>query len=148
MKPMSTNKERLQADIDKVAAYFEKEPDIAALYLFGSASKDTLRSASDLDIAVMFEQYSAEREGMTFLKYIAEMEGLASRKIDLVCFNTADPLLRHHILKHGKILIEGDSAIRVQLSVRTMIEYEDYKRQLDLSMKAMKHNLHKVKSSE
>ncbi len=148
MKPFITRKEHLRADIDKVAVYFEKEAAIATLYLFGSAAKDTLRSTSDLDIAVMFKQYSAEREGMTFLKYMAEMEGLTSRKIDLICFNTADPLLRHHILKHGKILIEGDSSIRVQLSVRTMIEYEDYKRQLDLSMKVMKRNLRKVKSSE
>lgn len=69
-------------------------------------------------------------------------------KIDLVCNNTADPLLRRHVLKHGKILIEGDRAIRVQLSVRTMIQYEDPKRQLDFSMKAMKHDLYKVKSSE
>ena len=132
----------LKADIDKVAVYFKDKNNIAAVYLFGSASKENTHTKSDLDVAVMFKTYIAEREGLAFLNYVADMEAIGSRTVDLVCFNTADPLLKQQIMKHGKILIENAPIIRVHLMVRAMIDYEDYKRQLGLSFRKMRQELH------
>lgn len=131
----------LQKDIDKIIAGFQDKPDIAALYLFGSAAKEKSHAKSDLDVAVMFSGYRAEDQGLDFLGYIADMEGLTSRKVDLVCFNTADPLLRHQILKFGKLIMDRAPETRVKLMVQTMIEYEEYKRHLDLSFAMMKRGL-------
>jgi len=132
---------QLQDSIDKITHYFRSKSNIAALYLFGSTAQNKARSQSDLDVAVMFGTYEAEKDGLDFLGYIADMEGIAARKVDTVCFNTANPLLRHHILKYGKILIDNEPATRVRLMVKAMADYEDYKRHLDLSFHTLQQEL-------
>ena len=120
------NLDTLKNDIDKIVTYFVGKPNIAAIYLFGSTAKEKYRSTSDIDIAVMFKRYLPEIEGLSFLTYVADMEGITNRKVDLVNFNTADPLLRHQIIKYGRILTDKDTIARVELMVRAMIDYEEY----------------------
>jgi predicted nucleotidyltransferase len=136
-----THTDLVHQDFDKVRSYFLNQNNIAAVYIFGSAAKARSHSTSDLDVAVMFVTYRADKEGFIFLNYLAEMEGLIARKIDLVCFNTADSLLKHQIMKYGQILIDKNPKARVDLMVKAMVEYEDYKRQLDLSFQMMKQGL-------
>ena len=131
----------LQDSLDQITHYFRSKPNIAALYLFGSTAKNKAQIRSDLDVSVMFVKYEAEKEGLCFLSYVADMDGLAARKVDLVCFNTADPLLQHHILKYGKILIDNDPAARIRLMVKAMVDYEDYKRQLDLNFHTLQQEM-------
>lgn len=135
------DRNQLKDSVDKITHYFRSKSNIAALYLFGSTAKNIARSHSDLDIAVMFGTYGAETDGLDFLSYTADMEGIAARKVDVVCFNTADPLLRHHILKYGKILIDNDPATRIRLMVKAMVDYEEYKRQLELSFHTLQQEL-------
>ena len=132
---------QVQESIDKIQHYFREKSNIAALYLFGSTAQDKAEGHSDLDVAVMFGTYVAEKDGLDFLGYIADMEGIAVKQVDIVCFNTADPLLKHQILKYGKLLIDNDPESRVRLMVKAMADYEDYKRHLDLSFHTLQQEM-------
>ena len=94
-------KYRIKRHTQKLVQYFLQKPNIAALYLFGSSAKRSNKRSRDIDIAVMFDPYDPNREGVEFLLYSADMQGIVNKEVDLVCFNQADPILRYEILKKG-----------------------------------------------
>ena len=96
----------------------------------------------------MFKNYIPEKDGMSFLTFVADMEGIASRKVDLVCFNTCDPLTRHQILKYGKLLIDMDVKARVELMVKAMIDYEEYQSYLNLGINIVRKDLASIDHHE
>lgn len=132
---------QIQEDIKKIKQYFRKKETIAAVFLFGSTVTGKQSTGNDIDVAVMFNPYSFERQGFDFLAYVADMEGFASRRVDLVCFNTADPLLKHQIMKYGTVIIDRDPKSRISQMVWAMADYEDYKYQLNLSSRKMRREM-------
>lgn len=141
-------KAKIQSFLNKIVNYFEDKPNIAAIYMFGSTAKDKDQPRSDIDIAVMFENYRPEKEGLSFLSYVADMEGLTEKEIDLVNYNSANPLLRHQIIKNGQLLTEKNTLARVELMVRAMIDYEEYQQYLDLGLDILRREMGEAEKSE
>ena len=70
---------------------------VKSLALFGSATRDSLRTGSDLDILVPFDQ-------TTWGNYIAlklYLEDLLGRQIDLVTHKALRPIIRPSIEKNS-----------------------------------------------
>ena len=99
-----------------------------------------------MDIAVMFDPYVPNREGVEFLLYSADMEGIVNREVDLVCFNQADPVLRYEILKNGRLIFEGNREARIDLAVKTMIDVEESQSFLDQGVLLVREYLKKSKA--
>ncbi|KGM98410.1 nucleotidyltransferase [Clostridium novyi A str. 4552] len=96
---------------------------IKLIYIFGSYAKGTNNSNSDLDIAVLLEHnYNA----MDKLSLISDLTLIFKRDdIDLVILNSANSVLRHQIVKYGKIIFMENEDIKVNFEVRTLKEYMD-----------------------
>jgi uncharacterized protein len=106
----------------QVRIFASENPDIAAMYLFGSAATGKMTSASDLDIAVMC---SGHIDGFERISMETELSNLLGRDVDLVIFHQAGVLLQHQILKYGCLIFERDPAERVRQETISRSRYLD-----------------------
>jgi hypothetical protein len=61
-----------------------------------------------------------------------ELRRFADREVDVVILNTAPPVLKDQVLRHGRRVFERDRPARVEFEVRTGQEYADLKPMYDL----------------
>ena len=91
--------------------------------LFGSVLEHPL--ARDVDVAVLFSEYSFER----YLETLeATCRALGMRGVDLVVLNRANPLLKLRALLGGKLLFAETPMAQAEAVAETLFEYEDYRR--------------------
>lgn len=91
--------------------------------LFGSVLEQPL--ARDVDLAVLFSEYSFER----YLETLeATCRALGMRGVDLVVLNRANPLLKLRALLEGKLLFAETPMAQAEAVAETLFEYEDYRR--------------------
>lgn len=101
----------------------EEDPKVRFAYLFGSAAKGRLRSASDLDVAVFFD---AERHGMPrvdaaerALDLEGRLEARVGRSVQVVVLDYAPAELIQNVLGHGRLLFSRDEEARVRFYVES-----------------------------
>lgn len=119
-----------QKDFEEVKAIFEKNINellqkyhIKLLYVFGSYAKGNNNKNSDIDIAVLLDD---NYNSMDKLNLIGDLTLIFKRDdIDLVILNTANPVLRHQIIKYGKIIYEENQDARVFFEAKVLSEYMD-----------------------
>lgn len=106
---------------------FEKDHMVQVAYLFGSRYRGTYSPESDIDVAVLLSELP---EGMLdyYLDITDRLSNLLGDRVDLVILNTAPPLLRHQVIKNGKIIYSRDETARVEFEARAEREYLDFSR--------------------
>jgi predicted nucleotidyltransferase len=100
----------------------EDHREIVALYVFGSLATGRNQSRSDVDVAIMVNRRMG---GMERVEWETSLANLLGRDVDLILFGEATPLLRHQVLKYGRLLFEKDSRERVEQEVAARREYLD-----------------------
>jgi hypothetical protein len=76
----------ISENIDKLKMIC-KENNVAELFLFGSALKDSYSETSDLDFAVLFDQKLEPLEqGESYFRLLESLESLFNKKIDLISY--------------------------------------------------------------
>ncbi|MEJ5199650.1 MAG: nucleotidyltransferase domain-containing protein [Anaerolineae bacterium] len=120
-------------------AFLATQEDIVAAYLFGSLAEGRATPRSDIDIAVLLNRIPDDELGDLGrrLRLMEEFRRFADREVDVVILNTAPPLLRYQVLRHGRRLFERDRRARVEFEVRTGQEYEDLKPIRDFFTRAL-----------
>jgi len=103
---------------------FEKYERIMLVYLFGSLARGQETSLSDVDIAVLLEELPDDLLGFT-LNLIDELSVILGDRVDLVFLNEAPPLLRHQVIKHGRVIYQRSEEERVRFEVKSEREYLD-----------------------
>lgn len=83
----------------------ENHPDIIAIYVFGSTSKGTTNSESDIDIALLPKKPLVSWERWILSQRLAK---LLNQEVDLVDLSMASTVLRMQIISSGKCLYEGN----------------------------------------
>lgn len=121
--------------INEIISYLEKVPNLIAAYLFGSACKGTMKKSSDIDIALLFSDFTTEK--VDRLQLMLDLSRIAGRDVDIIIINNSSPLMYHEILRTGKIIYERDSLYRIQSQVRNQKLYSDYQRIHSIYMKGM-----------
>jgi len=110
-----------------LAEVFEGDIKIMVAYMFGSKSRGLHTPESDTDIAVLLSELPEN-----LLDYYLDLTDRVSRAlgdaVDLVVLNTAPPLLRHQIIKFGRVLYNRDERARVEFEARAEKEYLDLNR--------------------
>lgn len=81
-------------------------PDVIAVYLFGSASSNSMKSMSDIDIAVLLNQ-QLDTEIAYELK--TDLASTFKRDIDLVDMVRADSVTAAQVILTGELLFVGDA---------------------------------------
>lgn len=104
--------------------------DIAFAYIFGSYVQGNTRADSDIDIAIYLEK---KVDIDVYLEIKMHLSEICKREIDLIILNNATPLLKYEIYKNNILLFARDKAIETNYKVKTLFEYSDIKKYLDLS---------------
>lgn len=96
---------------------------IKLIYIFGSYAKGKNTTNSDLDIAVLLD---GNYNPMNKLSLIGDLTLILKRDdIDLVILNCASPVLRHQIIKYGKLAYMESEEIKVFFEVKVLKVYMD-----------------------
>ncbi len=113
--------------IPLISSFFEAIPGVAAVYLFGSVARNRQTPQSDLDIGVLFEPSSVP-EIFRQIEMRETLSGLLHQEVDLVVMNRANPILKHQIFKHGKLLLLKNKSFLLSFFTSSLNEYDDIKR--------------------
>src|SRR5687767_10494885 len=95
----------------------ERQPRICAAYLYGSFARGTATSASDVDLAVLFETTPIGYLAQPF-DLEAELSEAIGKTVQIVVLDTAPPDLVHRVLRDGRILLDRNPARRIAFEVR------------------------------
>lgn len=119
-----TESRKLGQITSKLVEYFNKEPSVISVYIFGSFGTELQTPLSDLDIGVL---YDGNVPVMEELKQAAEISPLLSlEKIDLINLNKAPVHLQHEILYRGEQIFNRIPE-RTEDFIENVLEiYHDY----------------------
>ncbi len=98
---------------------------IVTAYLFGSHARDTARSASDVDVAVLYQKDPSGGLASPASVLEEELERHLGQPVEVVALNTAPVDLVHRVLRDGRILLEADRSARIAFEVKARNEYFD-----------------------
>lgn len=126
---MSNN---LNDAILSIKRYLSGKSEVLLVYLFGSAAKNPSQ-AKDIDIAVLLSEEAFRKEDPSDpqIKLEVELYKLLRKEqlkieVDVVVLNNAPVILRHEVLKYGKLLYQRDEAIRIEFEAKSEIEFYDF----------------------
>lgn len=117
----------LKERLSRLTEIFKKQPEINALYLFGSYARDKLKPLSDIDIAVLLNRGARDTNYWDIkLKFLNKAIAiLGTDEIDFVVLNEAPYELRYNILKEGKILFCRKEKERREFQEKAVWDYLD-----------------------
>ncbi len=100
---------------------------VLLLYLHGSHARGTQGPLSDIDLAVLLEPERG-RDYRIYGDLLAALQDACGRDdIDLVIFNTAGPIIRDRVIRHGRLVYARSEAQRIAF------EADALKRAMDFS---------------
>lgn len=106
----------------KLEPIWKDQPNIAAVYVFGSSKDGIVREGSDIDFGILFRSKPSLDE-LTGLRADLQ-ESLAIEDIDLVLLNDASPILKMEAVC-GNSLYSADEIQRTAFVSLAAREYED-----------------------
>ena len=118
--------------------FLAMQPDIIAVYLFGSAASGKTRPNSDIDLAILLarQQNGGQGDDDVLARFDREMtltgaleSYVSDRSLDVIFLDTTPLLLRFQVLSTGYLLYENPArrAERVEFEVSTVRRYLDMK---------------------
>ena len=117
---------------DQIVKFFERRPEIAAVYLYGSQVKGFARGDSDIDLAALV----ADRK--TFggfdihqTRYTYDLSKLLGKEVEVQDLEKAPIDFAHRVISEGEILSGLDSKIRVDFEEKILREFFDMKPSID-----------------
>jgi len=93
--------------LSKVVALLEREPAVAAVYLHGSTAKETRRSDSDLDLAIL-PAAGRSLSAMERLDLAQRLTAESGRRVDLGVLGTGNLVYAKEVIEHGRLLFTKD----------------------------------------
>lgn len=112
---------------EKISTIFKNDPEVAAVYLFGSYATGKAHDSSDLDLAILFTQPLSRMESYKRLEsFFVRLSRLVGREVDLVDMEQANLILLHEILTEGKIIIENNKELNRAFRGQKMVECLDF----------------------
>ena len=107
---------------NSILNYFASHPHIVSITLFGSYAKNTATETSDVDIAILWER-SHVPPVLTMIEWREDLCTIFQKEVDLVCLNTASPIIGMQAFKDGKTLVIKNSR---EYATYQMILFSDY----------------------
>ena len=116
--------------IEALKRVFDGDERILAAYLFGSKARENDVKGSDIDIAVLLS--STPEDLLAYhLHLLNKLSEILGDKLDLIILNTAPPLLKHQVIKRGKLIYARSERSRILFEASAQCEYLDFKRAME-----------------
>ena len=110
-----------------VTEYFSKQPEVIAVYLFGSYAKNRSRLDSDVDLAILFaSKIKPELFYNLEMKYFQELSRKIPKNFDVVNLNRAGELLDYEVFRLGFLIYQRDPVKRLEYQTRRICGYLDF----------------------
>lgn len=117
---------------DKIIEYAKKDDDILAVAFFGSSVEGKGR---DLDIClILYKKESNLKMSKKRLEYLKKFEGL-----DIQVFQQLPIYIQTRVFGKSKILLVKNEDLLYDAAIRTMKEFESYKKLYDMYLEAVKN---------
>lgn len=110
---------------ERVRAFFDAEPAVVTVYLFGSTARGDAGPTSDVDVAVLFDGPPSATLMGPALSLAGRLEQLLGTRVDLIVLNTASADLVHRVLRDGDLLVDREPGRRIRFEVAKRNEYFD-----------------------
>jgi hypothetical protein len=119
--------------------FLMRQPDVSMAYLFGSQAQGRAHPLSDVDVGVLLaDQLTPAEQSRARLRLVGELMALLRRDdVDLVILNQAPLLLRHRVLRDGRLLFARDDRERIRFAAETYRRYLDCRHMYDVLDEAM-----------
>lgn len=114
--------------IPLVVEEVSNQPDVQALYAFGTIATGELQPLSDLDFGILLSEHLDKIQRLkTHLDLIALFNRVFSTdEVDLVLMNDAPPRFAFNIIKDGKLLFQRDKKALVNFRERVVMSHLDF----------------------
>lgn len=113
--------------LKKITDYLSSEKPIIAAYLFGSTAKGKATEKSDIDIGILLkDDFNLVANFDYKLRLMGKLKDLTGKTVDIVFIDRTDPILQHHIRKHGKVIFERDKLKRIAYEIKARKDYFDF----------------------
>jgi predicted nucleotidyltransferase len=109
-------------DLETLGKALAAQPAVQLAVLFGSAARGRQGPRSDVDLALRLEPNNTE----TRRDAVDAARRVVRREIDAVDLDSAPPLLRFQIARHGIVLVEREPKAWARFKMRAMIDWWDW----------------------
>jgi hypothetical protein len=118
--------------VETISIALTNQPDLVAVYLFGSTARNQAHALSDVDVAVLFaDELSAADLFARTLEIGTLLDEALRLPVDVIALNRAPPALCFQVLKHGRLLLEQDRTQRCVFFMHALSRYYDAKPYLE-----------------
>ena len=108
--------------ITNLLKYF---PEIEALYIFGSFATDDIWPNSDVDIAILLPEETAEKAGSLMMSPLRfELESLYKREVDLINLRLVSTVFQKEIIAADKRIYCADEYAADEFEMLTISYYQ------------------------
>jgi uncharacterized protein YutE (UPF0331/DUF86 family)/predicted nucleotidyltransferase len=107
--------------VDALRKGLDQMPAVRMAVLFGSEASGTASPASDIDIGIAGDAATLDPAAIA-----VALERVVHRPIDLVLLDSAPPLLRSEISRHGRVLVEREPYAWADFRAQAMIDWWDW----------------------
>lgn len=115
------------AERSSILEHFRRQPDVVAVYAFGSTVRGTATAASDLDLAVVLDSTVPERCYASRLEKLrTSLDHVGPREVDLILMNEASSFMKHHVLQRGELIYERSGRQGRRFEAAALTEFFDY----------------------
>jgi len=111
---------------ETVVDYFETLPQVISVVLFGSYAQDRANPQSDVDIAILCERAHLP-DPLTLIAWREDLSSLLHKEVDLVCLNTASPIIGMQVHKNGKELLVKNRQEQAKYQMMLFTDYAELK---------------------
>ena len=125
--------------VQSLAGFMARQPEVRLAYLFGSQARGAANALSDIDLAVWLDEHlTVAEQGQVHVRLMGDLMSLLRREdIDLIILNRASLLLRHRVLRDGRLLFAADERERARFAAVTLERYLDHRYMYDILEEAM-----------
>ena len=104
---------------------------VEVVYLFGSQAEGVAGKASDIDIGIVLKESAPKPTTELYNKLFHILHGCFDmsnfRTMDIVFLQRASLELQFDVIRHGKVLFESSSDVRMNFEERVATLYRDFK---------------------
>lgn len=113
----------MMREVDRVIKKAGKDPEILAVFLFGSRARDEAHAGSDVDVCLVLGGGSADREKARRKR----REYLEFAGCDIRVFEQLPLYIRQRVLKDGNVLHVKDEDALYEVAFRTIRAFEIFR---------------------
>jgi predicted nucleotidyltransferase len=117
----------LERRLSELCRAWSGDPDVAALYLFGSRAAGRPGPRSDVDLAVVLpDPMGPDARWRKRLELVGDAtRRLGTDAVDVIVLEDAPIVLAHRVLRHGRLIAERDPRRRTRVAEQVIRRYLD-----------------------